>query len=226
MTVVLDNKAAGTQSMTERTRSLLTLKNVHIAGVVVLAGVCLYLLAQMVYAWRTAKSQDTTAVARQEATMRQAEIAARPLAGLDEKLKQATVESDEFYARRLPYSYSEVAGELGALAMKDKVKLTREQYTPNPVLEGGIAPLTEVRIDASLTGDYRPLVQFINGLERDKMFFLIRGVALVGEQSGAVGVRLALTTYLRAPVGTEATEKTVVMPTNETADLPGGGNAR
>ena len=226
MTVVLDNKAAGTQSLTERTRNLLTLKNLHIGGVAVLAVVCLYLLAQMAYAWRTAKSEDSTAVTQQEAAMRRAEVAARPLAGLDEKLKQATVDSDEFYARRLPYSYSEVAGELGALAVKEKVKLTREQYSQAPVLEGGIAPLMEVRIDASLTGDYRPLVQFINGLERDKMFFVIRGVALVGEQNGAVGVRLALTTYLRAPVGEESTEKTVITPATETAEQPGGGVAR
>ncbi len=226
MTVVLDNKAAGSQSLTERTRRLLTLKNLHIAGVVVLGVVCLYLLAQMAYAWRTAKSEDRSAIAQQEAAMRKAEVAARPLAGLDEKLKQATVDADDFYARRLPYSYSEVAGELGALAAKDKVKLTREQYTQTPVLEGGIAPLNEVRIDASLSGDYRPLVQFINGLERDKMFFVIRGVALVGEQSGAVGVRLGLTTYLRAPVGEESTEKTVVTPASETTDVPGGGDAR
>jgi type IV pilus assembly protein PilO len=226
MTVILDSKAAGTQSMTERTRNLLTLKNLNIAGVAVLAAVCFYLLAEMGYAWRTAKSEDTSAVAQQEAVMRRAEVAARPLAGLDEKLKQATVDADEFYARRLPYSYSEVAGELGDLATKNKVKLTREQYSQQPVLEDGIAPLMEVKIDASLTGDYRPLVQFINGLERDKMFFLIRGVALVGEQSGSVGVRLALTTYLRAPVGKESTEKTVITPASETASEPGGGDAR
>jgi hypothetical protein len=221
VTVVLDKKAAGTQKLTEQTRSLLTLKNLHIAGVVVLAGVCVYLLAHMLYAWQTAKSQDTAALAKQEQAMKSAEVAARPLAGLDEKLKQATVDSDKFYAQRLPYSYSEVAGELGALADKEKVKLTREQYSQQPVLEGGIAPLMEVRIDASLTGDYRPLVHFINGLERDKMFFLIRGVALVGEQSGAVGVRLALTTYLREPVGKEATEKAVIIPTGE-AETGGG----
>jgi type IV pilus assembly protein PilO len=221
VTVVLDKKAAGTQNLTERARNLLTLKNLHIAGVAMLAGVCVYLLAQMLYAWQTAKSQDTSALARQELAMKSAEVAARPLAGLDEKLKQATVDSDKFYVQRLPYSYSEVAGELGALAAKDKVKLTREQYSQAPVLEDGIAPLMEVRIDASLTGDYRPLVQFVNGLERDKMFFLIRGVALVGEQSGSVGVRLALTTYLREPVGEEATEKTVITPTSEVES--GGG---
>ena len=68
--------------------------------------------------------------------MKTAEIAARPLAGLDEKLKQATVDADKFYAQRLPYSYSEVAGELGALAKKTGVKLTREQYAQAPVLGG------------------------------------------------------------------------------------------
>ena len=66
--------------MSERTRRLLTLKNLHIAGVAVLAAVCLYLLAEMGYAWRTAKSEDTSAVAQQEAVMRRAEVAARPLA--------------------------------------------------------------------------------------------------------------------------------------------------
>ncbi len=147
-------------------------------------------------------------------------MAARPLAGLDEKLKQATVDADKFYERRLPYSYSEVAGELGVLKNKAGVKLTRGQYNETPVLEGGIAPLTEVRVDVSLTGDYRPLVLFINSLERDKMFFLIRSVALVGQQSGTVGVRLGLTTYLRAPVGAEVSDKSVPTDTDESATPP------
>jgi hypothetical protein len=56
-------------------------------------------------------------------------------------------------------------------------------------------------MDASLSGDYRPLVLFVNGLERDKTFFLINGVTLTGQQSGTVGLRLRLTTYLRAPMG-------------------------
>ncbi|CAN5621298.1 hypothetical protein BH10ACI4_BH10ACI4_24270 [soil metagenome] len=206
MTVVLDSKTGGTQRMTERTRKLLNLKNIHIAGVVALGLVCLYLLAHMAYAWQDAKSQDATAVAQQTAAMRQAEGAARPLAGLDEKLKQATVESDQFYAKRLPFARSEVLTELGALAKKQNVKLSRVQYGEAPVLDetspGGA--LTRVQMDASLTGDYRPLVLFINGLERDKMFFVISAMALTGQQSGTVGVRLRITTYLRAPMGSES----------------------
>jgi hypothetical protein len=219
---MLDSAAAGTQNLTERARKLVTLKNLHIAGVAVLALLCLYLMGQMLYAWRSAKSEDSSALARQRVTMRAAEVAARPLAGLDDKLKQATVDSDKFYAQRLPYSYSEVVGELGVLNKKTGVKLTRVQYLESPVLEGGVAPLTEVKMDVSLSGDYRPLVLFINGLERDKIFFLIRGVALVGQQSGTVGVRLGLTTYLRAPVGNEVGDKAIPTTPDETAPMAGG----
>ena len=227
MTVKVDSAVEPTQSLTERVRGMLTLKNLHIAGVAVLAAVCLYLMGQMLYAWRSAKSQDSSALAQQRVTMQAAEVAARPLAGLDDKLKQANVDADKFYERRLPYSYSEVVGELGVLKNKAGVKLTRGQYSEASVLEGGIAPLTEVRVDVSLNGDYRPLVLFINGLERDKIFFLIRSVALVGQQSGTVGVRLGLTTYLRAPVGAEVSDKTVPADAGETAaPAPGGGAPR
>jgi type IV pilus assembly protein PilO len=225
VTVKVDIAVTPPLSLTERVRRMLTLKNLHIAGVAVLAAVCLYLLGQMLYAWRSAKSQDASALAQQRVAMQAAEVAARPLAGLDDKLKQATVDSDKFYARRLPYSYSEVAGELGVLKNKAGVKLTRGQYNETSVLEGGIAPLTEVRVDVSLTGDYRPLVLFINSLERDKMFFLIRSVALVGQQSGTVGVRLGLTTYLRAPIGAEVSDKSVPTETGESSTPPPSGGA-
>jgi hypothetical protein len=56
--------------------------------------------------------------------------------------------------------------------------------------------LTEVQMDASLSGDYRSLVTFINGLERDKHFFLVDNLSLTGQQTGQVNLRLRLTTYL------------------------------
>jgi hypothetical protein len=46
-------------------------------------------------------------------------------------------------------------------------------------------------------------VQFINALERDKMFFVIDGVTLNGQQSGTVNLRLRLTTYLRGGAAAE-----------------------
>jgi type IV pilus assembly protein PilO len=202
-------KRAAAKEWAEKARTLGTLRNLHIAGVVVLGLVNLYLLAHMAFAWQAANSDNPAALADQTIAMKTAKIARQPLEGLDEKLAQATKDSDKFYQQRLPFSIAEVVGELGTLTKKQGVKLTRANYAYSPVMPGTKGELTEARIDASFSGDYKPLVLLINGLERDKMFFLITGVTLTGQQSGTVGLRLRLTTYLRSPVGTENTAKTV-----------------
>ena len=211
------------QSWKERTREQLTLLNLHYAGVALLVLVNLYLLMQLAFAWQTATGQNAGAMAQQRSAMQAAETAAKPLQGLDGKLKLAAEDADTFYARRLPYADSQVVAELGALAKKQGVKLTRVQYAAAPVLQGSAGELTELRMDASLNGDYRPLVMFLNGLERDKLFFLIGGVTLTGQQSGAVGLRLRLTTYLRPAVGKEVTEKAAL---DNASDASNGGAPR
>ena len=226
MTVATEKRAAvATRQWAKKARRLGTLLNLHIAGVAVLGLVNLYLLVHMAFAWRQAKSQNETARADQEVVMKAAEIAKKPLEGLDEKLVDATKDSDRFYQKRLPYAISGIAAEMGALAKKQGVKLTRTQYAYKPVMMGTAGELTEIRMDASLSGDYRPLVLFINGLERDRMFFMIQGLTLTGQQSGTVGLRLVLTTYLRAPVGGEISNKNVTAPATDAASgdaVPGG----
>lgn len=191
--------AQSVQEVSERTRRLVTRRNIYYTVVAVLGAVNLYLLVQMGLAWKAANSEDASALAQQTVVMKTAEIARKPLQGLDAKLTDATADSDKFYESRLPVAYSGVLAELGALTKKQGIKLVRVQYAESPVLEGG-KTLTEVRMDASLNGDYRPLVLFMNSLERDKMFFVISGVTLTGQQSGMVGLRLRLTTYLRPAV--------------------------
>ncbi len=208
-TVTAVKRSVATRQWVEKTRRLGTMLNLHIAGVVLLGLVNLYLLVHMAFAWNAANSQNAQALADQTVAMKTAEIARRPLEGLDAKLVVATTDSDRFYRQRLPFANSEVASELGARAKKQGVKLTRVQYAYAPVMEGTAGALTEARMDASLSGDYRPLVLLVNGLERDRMFFLITGLTLTGQQSGTVGLRMRLTTYLRSPVGTESYEKTV-----------------
>jgi type IV pilus assembly protein PilO len=186
-----------TVSLAQRVRAWLSPLNLHWAGVGLLALVNLYLLAQMGLLWRAASSHDADAMAQQRIALHTAEIAAQPLRGLDAKLAQATSEADKFYERRLPGTYSEIAAELGTLTKAQKVRLTGVSYGPTAKLAGSPYQLTEVRMDARLSGDYRPLVQFINSLERDKTFFIIRTLTLTGQQTGAVNLRLGLTTYLR-----------------------------
>ena len=207
MTAVTTRKALPS-SVPERTRALLTRLNFYYAGVAVLGLVCLYLLVQIAFTWHKATARNDAAMERQTIAMKTAEIAARPLQGLDTKLAQTTTQADSFYKDRLPEVDSDVVGELGALAKMRGVKLMRVQYVFAPVLAGSSHELTEMRMDARLTGDYKALVTFINALERDRMFFLIRGVTLTGEQGGTVGLRLGLVTYLRgdgaAPKNTAA----------------------
>ena len=83
------------------------------------------------------------------------------------------------------------------------MRLANVQYAQAPVLPGPYA-LTELHMDASVSGDYRPIVEFINNLERDKMFFLVNGIGLSGQQTGTVNLRIRLTTYLQTSNGTEA----------------------
>jgi type IV pilus assembly protein PilO len=188
--------------LTQRARALLTAVNLHYAGVVALSVLLVYLIAHLAYTAQTLHANDAEAQAQQRVTLRAAQIAAQPLRGLDEKLAKSTDQADEFYDSRLPYAYSQVLTELGALTTKNKLRLSRVQYTQALALTGGGA-LTEVHMDASLSGDYRSLVEFINGLERDKMFFVINGITFTGAQNGAVNLRMRLTTYLRLPVSDE-----------------------
>ena len=214
--------AVTTQNFSERTRNLLTLLNLHYAALAALALLNAYLLTHMALSYRATGSQNQQALAQQALTMRTAELQAKPLQGLDAKLLLSNAEANSFYLQRLPSSYSQVAGELGAVARRENVRLTRVQYAPAPVLEADGPPisLTAVRMDASLSGDYRPLVEFVNALERDRMFFVISNLTLTGQQSGAVGLRLRLTTYLRAPVGAESAAP-LPTPNPDDASAPG-----
>jgi type IV pilus assembly protein PilO len=182
--------------MTERAKALVTELNLHFAGVALLAILTLYLAAQLLFVWQGLNSRNDAALDAAQAQMKAAEIAAKPLRGLDGKLAGSTADADRFYEDRLPFAYSQVLTELGSLTKKSGVRLMHVQYAQSPVLANSYA-LTELRLDANVTGDYRPIVQFINAAERDKLFFVINGINFSGQQTGQVNLRLRMTTYLR-----------------------------
>jgi hypothetical protein len=177
-------------------RKLLTLLNLHIAGMVLLLGLNLFLLTRLFLAWHDASSDQSAEYDAQHLTYVQLQAQMAHLEGLPEKVDQARIDADKFYEKRIAPSQSTMAGELGVLTSKDNVRLTRAQYTDAPSIGG----LTEVRIDASLSGEYTQLIHFINDLERDKngVFFVINTLTLSGQQGGLVNLRLRMTTYLRS----------------------------
>lgn len=200
--------------MTERAKALVTELNAHFAGVAVLAIVMLYLAVQLLFVWQGLNSNDAAALDQARAQMKAAEIAAKPLRGLDGKLASSTADANKFYQQRLPYAYSQVLTELGVLTKSKGVRLMHVQYAQSPVLSGDAA-LTELRLDANMTGDYRPIVEFINAAERDKLFFVISSINFSGQQTGQVNLRLRMVTYLRAPSVAES----VAQPAAQDGDV-------
>lgn len=118
-----------------------------------------------------------------------------PLRGMDRKLGEAQRQIGKFYKDRLPGGYSSISAELGKLAQESGVRISQGKYDSSPAELKG---LQQVKMEATLEGDYLPIVKFINALERDKMFFIVDSVTLGQEQGGAVRLQLKLETYLKS----------------------------
>jgi type IV pilus assembly protein PilO len=168
----------------------------HLAGVVILFGIVIFLAVRALVAVHQAGALQSTEY--QQAQIQFAQLQARMahLQGLPQKVDQSRKDAGKFFDKRIAQNYSTVVEQLGNTAIRNQVRLTRAQYTPAPATDA----LTEVRIDANLSGDYIPLMHFINDLERDKdhVFFLISGVTFTGQQGGTVNLRLRLITYISA----------------------------
>ncbi len=170
--------------------------HLHLAAVGLLCLLNLVLLTRVVLAWERVRAGDAEQLAQHQAAYQAMLLKTRPLRGLDKKILQARKDQSKFYAQRFPASYSAIAGELGTLATKDKVLLSRVQYAQGkPQFD-----LAEVRMDGSLSGDYTSVAYFINDIERDKLFFVIDAIALSGQQSGMVNLRIRVSTWMRLGV--------------------------
>jgi hypothetical protein len=205
--------------LTERARALLTALNLHFAGVAALAVLALWLAVRLFVLWQGLAANNSEALSNERVQLTAAKIAARPLEGLDAKVVVSTQQADLFYGQRLPYAYSQVLTELGVLTKKSGVHLSRVQYTQAPALTGRYE-LNEVRMDASVSGDYRSVVGFVNLLERDRMFFVISAINLTGQQTGQVNLRIRITTFLRTMTPDEINKE---LAAAEAANKQAGG---
>jgi type IV pilus assembly protein PilO len=175
-------------------RNLLSILNLHIAGVALLLILNLVLGVRLFLAWSTLRAASAEQLQQQQAAYRALQLEMSPLRGLPQKVDLSRTQAEDFYAARFPAAYSTISATINDLATKNSVHLTNLAYTPTHAVAG----LAELRMDASLSGEYAPIMHFINGLERSKTFFLIDGLTLTGQQGGLVNLRLKLNTYLHA----------------------------
>lgn len=177
-------------TLRERLRSPLTW---HMAGTAVLAVVTIGLAIRFGMDWAATSGSSTDALAGKQIQLKALDLETAPLRGLDKKVVNAHKQIAEFYAKRIPPNYSSISTRVGELLVETGVRLSRIQYTQGAT-NGN---LTEITLDAGISGQYPQIMQFINGLERDPNFFVVRAMGLTGQQGGMVNLRLRVSTWLR-----------------------------
>jgi hypothetical protein len=143
--------------------------------------------------WAATGSSSSNVAANKQIELKTLDLQTAPLRGLDQRVVDSRKQIQEFYSVRIPDTYSSIAKVVGELEVKSGVQLSGMQYTQGATT----GDLTEISLDARISGEYQQIMRFINSLERDKTFFMIRAMALTGQQGGLVNLRLRVSTWLR-----------------------------
>jgi Tfp pilus assembly protein PilO len=143
--------------------------------------------------WEATNGSSSDALAAKQVELKALDLQTAPLRGLDKRVADSRAQMKAFNSKRIPPNYSSIDRRIGELGVSSGVRLTRVQYTQG---KPG-ADLTEISMDASITGSYPQIMRFVNSLERDQTFFVIRGLTLSSQQGGLVNLRLQVSTWLR-----------------------------
>lgn len=183
-----------TQNLGKQARTLLHSPLAgHIAGTTVLLVLTLVLGLRWGLDWAATHGHRSDVLADKQMRIKTLEIETSTLRGLDQRIDQTHAQLKNFYQHRVPPSYSAISARIGELQVSSGVRLMRVQYSQGKPGDD----LTEIVLDTTISGDYRSILHFVNGVERDPMFFVIRGMALTGQQGGTVNLRLLISTWLR-----------------------------
>jgi Tfp pilus assembly protein PilO len=166
----------------------------HYAGLALLIVIVVGLGVRLGMDWSATHGSTTDALADDQVRKKALEMQTAPLRGLDGRVVESREQMKQFYARRIPANYSTIASRIGELQVRSGVRLSRVLYTQG----APSGDLTEISMDAGISGDYPQIMRFVNGLEQDQTFFVIRAMALTGQQGGMVNLRLRVSTWMRA----------------------------
>jgi hypothetical protein len=175
----------------ERLKSPLTW---HYAGLAVMIALVGVLGVRLGLDWSATNDNSADALRAKQVQLKALDLQTKPLRGLDKRVDESREQMQAFYAKRVPATYSSIATHIGALEVGSGVRLSRLLYSQGKPT----GDLTEISLDAGVSGAYPQIMKFVNGLERDQTFFVIRAMSLTGEQGGQVNLRLRVSTWLRS----------------------------
>ncbi len=172
----------------------------------ILAGVTLLVLADVAlaaYAWQLSSAprapQQQLAVEIKQHDLLKADI--KRAQDIRDNIPAIQKDCDHFEQSLFPASsgYSAVRSELGAIARKSGIQLEDLTFKETKIANRG---MTEVAIDATVGGDYKSVIGFLNGLQRSANLYEVDGLTLASENANqasanAIKVALHLKTYFR-----------------------------
>jgi Tfp pilus assembly protein PilO len=168
----------------------------HSAAVVVFglafAAVCTFLAYDLLV--QRADYRHTLAVKRARLQAESEQV--KPLRGLAKDIAETRVSIARFYSDRMPETYSQILGSVGEIAIHSGVSLSHVSYSQGTLG----SDLSEVSMDVSVAGEYPKLMQFVNGIERNHNFFIVRALSFTGQQGGDVTLHVRISTWLRTDV--------------------------
>jgi Tfp pilus assembly protein PilO len=165
----------------------------HYAAFAVLLAAVIALSIRFGMDWSATNDRSTGELASKQVQWKVLDLETAPLRGLEKRVEDSRAQMKTFNSRRIPPNYSSIDRRIGELGVSSGVRLSRVQYSQG---KPG-SDLTEISMDASITGNYPQIMRFVNSLERDQNFFVVRGLALTGQQGGLVNLKIQVSTWLR-----------------------------
>jgi type IV pilus assembly protein PilO len=172
----------------------------------ILGGVILLVLADVAlaaYSWELSSAphapQQQLSVEIRQHDLLKADI--KRAQDIRDNIPAIQKDCDHFEQSLLPASsgYSAVRSELGATARKSGIQLDSLAFKETKISNRG---MTEVAIDATVNGDYKSVIGFLNGLQRSANLYEVDSLTLASDTAiqaaaNAIKVVLHLKTYFR-----------------------------
>jgi len=172
----------------------------------IIAGVLLLVLADVAlaaYSWRLASAphspREQLSLEMKQHDLLKADI--KRAQDIRDKIPAIQKNFDQFEYSLFPASsgYSAVRSEVGAIARKSGIQLDDLSFKPTEIANRG---MTEVAIDATVNGDYKSVIGFLNGLQRSANRYAVDSLTLASENANqgsanVIKVALHLKTYFR-----------------------------
>lgn len=166
---------------------------------IIIAGLALFIAGDLllaVYSMQSDSRYSRSELPALKAQMKLLKADVQRAQGIRQSMPQTMSDCERFETSLFPNSagYSAVTNELAEIANHSQLQIAsmgfRSKELPSRNLE-------EVEVDATVTGDYKGVVQFLNGLQRSHNSYIVDGLTLASESSGSLRVALHLRSYFK-----------------------------